>query len=62
MRKIYPRIPNRDIYKIIKSPPEQYSNSKIKIKEIGEEIKPLNDYDKPIIIFDDFLGSSLAKI
>ena len=33
MLKILSRIPNRDIYIIIKSPPEQYSNSTIKIKE-----------------------------
>ena len=60
--KIFSRIPNRDIYIITKSPPEQYSSSQIKIKEIGEEIKPLNEYEKSIIVFDDFLGPSNSRI
>ena len=33
MLKILSRMPNRDIYIITKSPPEQYTNSKIKIKK-----------------------------
>ena len=37
MLKILSRIPNRDFYVITKSPPEQYSNSKMKIKELGDE-------------------------
>ena len=44
MLQIFSRISDRDIYIITKSPPEQYSNSKIKIKEISDEIKPLNEY------------------
>ena len=32
MLKILPQIPNRDIYIMTKSPPEQYSSSKIKKK------------------------------
>ena len=51
------RIPNRDIYIFTKSPPEKYPNSKIKIKEIGDEIKPLSEYENGIIVFDDILGS-----
>ena len=43
MLKILSRMIDRDIYIITKSPPEQYTNSKIKIKEIGDEIKPLNE-------------------
>ena len=39
MLKILSRISDRDIYIITKSPPEQYTNSKIKIKEISDEIK-----------------------
>ena len=31
------RIPNQDIYIITKSPPEQYFNSNIKIKEISDD-------------------------
>ena len=42
--KILPRKPVRDIYKITKSPPEQYSNSKIKNGKVGAEIKPLNHW------------------
>ena len=56
--KILSRISDRDIYIITKSPPEQYLNSKIKIKEINDEIKPLNEYENGIIVFDDILGSS----
>ena len=59
MLKILSRIPpDRDIYIITKSPPEQFSNSKIKDKEIGEEIKPLNEYQNAITVFDDILGST----
>ena len=36
MLNIFSRMPDRDIYIITKSPPEQYSNSKIKFEEIGE--------------------------
>ena len=61
MLKILSRIPYRDIYIITKSPPEEYSNSKIKIKEISDEIKPLNEYENSIIVFDDILGSSNSR-
>ena len=61
MLKILPQIPNRDIYIMTKSPPEQYSSSKIKIKEISDEIKPLNEYENAIIVFDDILGSSNSR-
>ena len=63
MLKILSRIPpERNIYIITKSPPEQYSNSKIKIiKEISDEIKPLNEYENAVIVFDDVLGSSNRK-
>ena len=61
MLKILSRISDRDIYIITKSPPEQYSNSKINIKEINGKIKPLNDYEDGIIVFDDILGSSNSR-
>ena len=61
MLKTLSRIPDRDIYIITKSPPEQYTNSKIKIKEISDEIKPLNEYEIGIIVFDDILGSSNSR-
>ena len=61
MLKILSRIPNRDIYIIIKSPSEQYNNSEIKIKQISDEIKPLNDNENGIIVFDDILGSSISR-
>ena len=61
MLKILSRLPDRDIYIITKSPPEQYSNSKIKIKEISDEIKPLNEYENGIIVSDDILGSSSSR-
>ena len=61
MLKILSRMPDRDIYIINKSPPEQYTNSKIKINEIGDEIKPLNEYENGIIVFDDTLGSSNSR-
>ena len=62
MLKILSRISDRDIYIITKSPPEQYTNSKIKIKEISDEIKPLNEYENGIIVFDDILGSSNSRL
>ena len=61
MLKILSRISDRDIYIITKSPPEQYTNSKIKIREISDEIKPLNEYENGIIVFDDILGSSNSR-
>ena len=61
MLKTFSRIPDRDIYIITKSPPEQYTKSKIKMKEIGDEIKPLNEYENGIINFDDILRSSNSK-
>ena len=62
MLKILSRIPNRGIYIITKSPPEQYSNSKIEIKEISDEIKPLIENENAIMVFDDILGSSNSKL
>ena len=61
MLKILSRMLDRDIYIITKSPPEQYINSKIKIKEISDEIKPLNEYENGIIVFDDILGSTNSR-
>ena len=61
MLKILSRISDRDNYIITKSPPEQYTNSKIKFKEISDEIKPLNEYENGIIVFDDILGSSNSR-
>ena len=61
MLKILSRIPRRDIYIITKSPPEQYTDSKIKIKGIGDKIKPLNEDENCIIVFDDILGSSNSR-
>ena len=40
----------------MKSPPVQYSTSELKIKEIGEEIKPLKECENAIIDFYDILG------
>ena len=61
MLKILSRMLDRDIYIITKSPPEQYTNSKTKIKEISYEIKPLIEYENGIIVFDDVLGSSNSR-
>ena len=61
MLKILSRMIDRDFYIITKSPPEQYTNSKIKIKEISDEIKPLNEYENGIVVFDDILGSSNSR-
>ena len=62
MLKILPRIPpQRNIYIINKSPLEQYSKSKIKIKEISDEIKPPKDQENAAIVFDDVLGLSNSQ-
>ena len=52
---------NQDIYKITKSPPEQYSYSNMDIKKIGEEIKSQSEYENAIIVFDIILGSSNSR-
>ena len=62
MLKLLSRIPNQDSYIITKSPPEQYSISKIEIKEVSDEINTLSEYEKAIIVFDDILGSSNSKL
>ena len=61
MLKFLSRMSNRDLYITIKSPPEQYRTSKFRIKEEGGEIKPFNQYQNAIIVFDKFLGSSNSK-
>ena len=61
MLKTLSRISDREIFIITKSPPEQYTNYKIKIKEISDEIKPLNEYGNGIIVFDDILGPSNVR-
>ena len=62
MLKVLSRIPaDRDTYIITKSLPEQYSNSKIKIKEISKEIKPLNEYENAILVLDVIFCSSNSK-
>ena len=61
MLKILSRIPDRDIFIITKSPPEQYSTTKIKIKEISDEIKPPSEYENAIIFCDDFSGSPNSR-
>ena len=61
MLTILSRTPDRDIYRITNSPFEQYSNSRIKIKETSCEIKPLSEYENVIIVFDDILDSSNSK-
>ena len=61
MLEIFSWMPNRDIHIITKSPTEQYSNSNIKIKEIGEENKALRKGENALIVFDYFLGTSISK-
>ena len=50
--------PQRNMYIIPKSPPEQYSNSKVKKKEISDELKAPIEYENAVIVFDNVLGSS----
>ena len=54
-------MPDQDIYIITKSPPDQYSYSKIKLKETGEKTKHLTEYENAIIVFGDILGLSNSK-
>ena len=58
MLEILSRIPNLDIFIITKLPPKQYSISKIRNKEISEEIKIFSECEKAIIVCDDILGAS----
>ena len=57
MLKIFSRIPDRDVYIITNSPPEQFSSCKIENEEISEENKPLNEYANATIVSDDILGT-----
>ena len=61
MLKLLSPIANLDSYTISKSRPEQYTKSKIKIKETNEEIKPLKEFKKAVIVFDETLGSSNSR-
>ena len=61
MLKFFSRIPNRDVYMNIKSPLENYFASEIEMKEIGEIIKPLNEYENAIVVFECILGTSNSK-
>ena len=60
--KLLSRIPDRDIYIITKSPHEQYSNSKIKMKEIAEGMKPLSECENAIIVFDHIWPRQIADL
>ena len=51
----------QDIQIITKSPPAQYSSFKKKLKEIGEEIKPLNENQNAIKVLNDILGWSNSR-
>ena len=61
MLKILSQIHDRGIYILAKSSPEQYSNSKVKTKEITEEIKPVGEYENAITVFDDVSGTSDSR-
>ena len=49
------------IYITTKSPPDQCSISKIKIKEFDEDIKHLNEYENAVKVFDGILDTSNTK-
>ena len=61
MLKILSRISNQGFYIVTKSHTEHYSDSKIKSKGKGEEIKTLSEYENALIVFDDILGSSTSN-
>ena len=62
MLKIFSQIqPDRDFYIFTKSPPGQFSNSKVKKKEITEKKKTSEENENAIIVFDDVLGSSNSR-
>ena len=61
MLKILSRLPDRDICLITKSSPEQYADSGIKNKEITDEIKPLDEYERCVIVFDDILVTTNSR-
>ena len=52
---------DRDIYLFTNSPPKQYSNSRIKITEVAEKYKHLNEYENDVLVSDDFLGTSISN-
>ena len=54
-------MPDQHVYIITKRPPEQYSISKSKNKEIREKNKPRSDYENAITVFDENLSKSNSK-
>ena len=54
MLKILSRICDKDIYKLTKSPPDEYFISKTEIRGIGDKIKHLSEYGGGIVVLDDF--------
>ena len=52
---------DREVYIKTKSPLEQNSIYETEMKEIGEDFKPLNEYENSVIVFDDILGLSNYK-
>ena len=60
--KILSRMLDRHIYLITQSPPEQYSHSKIKNNQKGEEIKSLTEYENAFKDFGDVLGTSNCNL
>ena len=61
MLRSFSKLPNRDNYIVTRSPPEQYFNSKIKTKKIGEQMKPPNEDEIDSIVFDYILGSTNSR-
>ena len=59
--KILSRKIDRAIYIVPKSTLEQHSGFQIRIKEFGEKIKLLSEYENAIIVFGDILSSSNCK-
>ena len=61
MLKFPSRMPDQEFYIVAQSPLEEYANSKIKIKKLREKIRPLNEYENHIKVFDDILSTSKSK-
>ena len=61
MLKILPRMSNRVNIIITQSSLEHYSNSKIIIRELGDKIIPLSDYENAIPVFEHTLGSTKSR-
>ena len=61
MVELLSRLGDKDVCLFAKIFPEQYSNSKFKLTDMGEKIRPVSEHEGRIIVFANSSGSSNNK-